>query len=165
MSLKPVIVFVPGSWHGPETWDKLTTSLEAQQYRCVSAELPTAQSNLAATLSDDIGIVCRAIETETTRGRDVVVVVHSYGGVVGPSAIKGLTRPKEAESSSPTECSTFGQIIGVVMIASGFMPTGVGFLEAAGGTPPPIWKLDEERGLAVITVDPRELFYHELPKE
>jgi hypothetical protein len=51
------------------------------------------------------------------------------------------------------------------MMATGFIPTGVGFLEALGGKPPPIWKLDEERGLAVITVDPRELFYPDLPKE
>ncbi|KAK1761745.1 hypothetical protein QBC33DRAFT_614681 [Phialemonium atrogriseum] len=117
--------------------------------RCIAVELPTTQSNRAANFSNDV----RA-------GRDVVVVVHSYGGAVGLSGIRGLTRPK-----GPPEASSSGHVIGIVVMATGFMPTGVGFLEGFGGKPPPIWKLDEERGLAVITVDQRELLYHDLPKE
>ena len=165
MSPKPTIIFVPGSWHGPETWNKLASLLEPQQYGCVSIELPTTCPNPAAGFSDDVKAVRQAIESETTQGRDVVVVAHSYGGVVGPSAVKGLTRPKQVEPSSPTATSPSGHVVGIIMMATGFMPTGVGFLEAMGGSPPPIWRLDEGRGLAVLTVDAGELFYHDLPKE
>ncbi|KAK3312977.1 Alpha/beta hydrolase fold-1 [Apodospora peruviana] len=158
MSPKPTIVFVAGAWHGPELWDKVSTLLEEQDYRCVAVALPTTQST-AAGISDDVKAVRHAIEAETSQGRDVVVVAHSYGGVVGPSAIKDLTAKTDAQGSS------FGCVRGLVMMATGFMPTGVGFLEAGGGTPPPIWRVDEESGLAVITVEPRELFYHDIPEE
>jgi len=50
------------------------------------------------------------------------------------------------------------------MIATGFVQTGVGFLEGFGGQPPPIWKLTPE-GYCEIVVPARELFYHDLPVE
>ena len=99
---------------------------------------------------------------ETTRGRDVVVVLHSYGGAVGSSAVKGLTRRKQDITSSTGVSS--GHVIGIIMIASGFIAIGVGFLEAFGGKPPPCWTLDPS-GFAVLVGDPRELFYHDLPVE
>ncbi|KAG0647787.1 hypothetical protein D0Z07_6870 [Hyphodiscus hymeniophilus] len=129
MSHKPTLILVPGAWHGPNTWDKVTALLEAQQYKCITVDLPSANSDPSATLLDDVNAVRGPIVTETEQGRDVVVVVHSYGGFVGPSAIKGLTRPKDG-SSSKTQS---GHVIGLAYISSGFAPTGVAFLEALGG--------------------------------
>jgi pimeloyl-ACP methyl ester carboxylesterase len=40
--------------------------------------------------------------------------------------------------------------------------TGVGFLEATGGVPPPFISLDHDAGFANLNGDPRELFYHDL---
>jgi len=48
------------------------------------------------------------------------------------------------------------------MIATGFVQTNVGFLEAFGGNPPAIWKLTPE-GFLTIVVPVRDLFYHDLP--
>ncbi|TAQ90333.1 hypothetical protein B7494_g1354 [Chlorociboria aeruginascens] len=163
MSSKPTLVLVPGAWHTPETWDKISLLLEAQQYKCVRVALPSATSNPAATFGDDIKAVRDSIIGETTQGHDVVVVVHSYGGMVGNSAIKGLTRPKPNVSSPGKSSSSY--VIGIVMLASGFPQTGVAFIDGLGGKPPPFWRIDEESGFAVLTVDPRELFYHDLPVE
>ncbi|KAH7127397.1 Alpha/beta hydrolase fold-1 [Dactylonectria macrodidyma] len=159
MSSNPTLVFVPGAWHLPETWDRVTSVIETQHYKCVSVGLPTTIS-VSSNFSDDVNAVKDAIRAETTEGRDVVVVVHSYGGAVGASALKGFTPPQDGSASSGT-----GQVIGYILVASGFMVTGVTFLHNSGGKPPPFWKEDPETGLAILLVDTRELFYHDLPEE
>lgn len=162
MSQKPTLVFIPGAWHSATIWDQTASFLETQQYKCVRVELPTTAPNPSASFFDDLEATRSAILAETTQGRDVVVVVHSYGGMVGNSAIKGLTRPKK-DASSPANEPSGGHVIGLIMMASGFTATGVSFLGGFGDKPPPIWKLDEETGFVVLLIDPRELFYHDLP--
>lgn len=120
-------------------------------------------SNPSATFSDDIEAARKSITAETTQGRDVVVVVHSYGGHVGNSAIKVLARQKQDDSLSAKDSS--GHVIGLIMLASGFTQTGVSFIDDLGGKPPPSWKVDQESGFAVIVAYPKELFYHDLPTE
>jgi len=89
-----------------------------------------------------------------------VVVMHSYGGIPAQSAIKGLTRPKDQTSSSKP-----GYVIGLVVVASGFVVPAKSFLDATGGKPPPTWILNYETGFAQYVADAREMFYHDLPEE
>ncbi|KAH7002539.1 Alpha/beta hydrolase fold-1 [Ilyonectria destructans] len=163
MPSKPTIVFIPGGWHGPDVWDKLTSLLRAQEYRCVSVELPSTLPDHNTTFSDDFNAARQCITAETTRGRDVVVVVHSYGGVVGSSAVKGLTRPKnpESEHAGPKQAS-HSHVIGIAMMASYFPPSGLSCIDALGGTPPPSWNINSEAGLAELTGDVRDFLYHDL---
>ncbi len=46
------------------------------------------------------------ISGETTQGRDVVVVAHSYGGIVGSSAVKGFTLPRRRCRPGPAPAAT-----------------------------------------------------------
>lgn len=39
--------------------------------------------------------------SELTQGRNAVVVAHSYGGMVGNSAVRGLTQPKLRKCGMP----------------------------------------------------------------
>lgn len=153
MSANPTLVLVPGSWHTPAVMDKVAGYLGAQHFKSVAVSLPSCSSNPSATFSDDIQAVRKAIIAETETGRDVVLVVWSYGGQVGNSAIKGLTKADDQNQ---------GRVLGVALIASGFPMTGIGFLEATGGVPPPFISLDHEAGFANLNVDPKELFYHDL---
>lgn len=166
---KPTLVFVHGAWHTTSTWDKIITSLEAKEFKCVRVALPTASSNPSATFLDDLTAVRNAIIAETSQGHNVVVVAHSYGGAVGASAIKGLTLPKQ-DSSTTSSTSTSANkppsyVIGFISMASGFGPSGLCFVDGMGGKPPPSWESDKENGFAVLVADPRELFYHDLPIE
>jgi len=155
MSASPTLILVPGSWHTPAVWDKVVGYLNAQNFKSVPVSLPSCSSNPSATFGDDIKAVRKAITAETETGRDVVLVVWSYGGQVGNSAIKGLTNAED---------KSHGRVLGVALIASGFPMTGVGFLEATGGVPPPFISLDHDAGFANLIADPRELFYHDLDK-
>lgn len=163
MSHKPTILFVPGAWHQAIVWDNVTSLLESQQFKCVAIALPTSTSDPSLSLKDDVEAVRNSILEETTKGKDVVVVTHSYGGAVGASAIRGLTRPRDSEGHP--EPNNLGHVIGLILIASGFMITGKNFIEGFNGTPPPIWNLNPETGFTDLIVDQRQLFYHDLPLE
>jgi pimeloyl-ACP methyl ester carboxylesterase len=156
MSDNPVYVFVPGAWHGPEVWEKVSSLLKLQGYNSTSVTLPTTSGDKDATFGDDVKATQDAIQAETSEGRNVVVVVWSYGGVCGQSAMKGFTHSQDATVSST------GKVIGLVVMASGFAQPGMAFLDASNGVPPPSWRIDPS-GFAEIQVPARELFYHDLP--
>jgi len=159
MTAKPTLIFVPGAWHTAQTWSKVTTLLEAKHYTCICVTLPSTLSEPNTTFFDDIKAVRDPIIAETTAGRNVVVIVHSYGGAVGCSAVKGLTLPKQDTSDKTSN----GHVIGIASMASGFGPSGVCFIDNFGGTPPPTWTFDPENAFAILVTPPRELFYHDLP--
>lgn len=164
MSPKPTFVLVPGAWHRAEAWIKVTAGVKAKGYKCVSVTLPSTSGDAAAGFGDDVKAVQEVIRAQTTQRRNVVVVVHSYGGHVGSSAIKGFAR-EHHNGSPPPDASSSGHVIGLAMMATGFSVTGKTFLEMAGGSPPPFWIADTKQGFATLVVDVRDLFYHDLPKE
>ncbi|TGO08135.1 hypothetical protein BTUL_0224g00080 [Botrytis tulipae] len=163
MSHKPTLVFVPGAWHRAEIWEKVTSLLKDQHYKCIPIELPSTAGDATIGFGDDITAVRNTILSETKQGRDVILVVHSYGGAVGQSAVKGLTRRHPDDLASTDEKPT-GHVVGLVMMACGFAQTGLSFIDAIGGTPPPLWRFDDS-GFAILELPARESFYHDLPEE
>ncbi|KAF4454418.1 hypothetical protein F53441_3044 [Fusarium austroafricanum] len=156
---KPSLIFVPSSWHTPEYWGKVISGMEAQGFKCIPVTLPTTQSaNTSVNYSHDIQAVQDAISAETSLGLDVVVTAHAYGGPVGCSAVKGFTSKSDTDAKS-------GHVIGLFMIATGFVYTGTSFMDAMGGKPPPTWDADYENNLMVIVVDPIDMLYNDLPEE
>lgn len=172
MSDLPTLVFVPGSWHRPTCYNKITKLLqEKYKLRCISVTLRSTSGDATATFKDDLDAVREQLSSETRAGRDVVVIAHSYGGMVGNSAIKGFARPRhtapKGNSNSPPSPSTAGagHVIGLILIASGFTLTGFSFMDPFFGRPPPSWRANKETGFAELVMPPRELFYHDLPAE
>jgi pimeloyl-ACP methyl ester carboxylesterase len=129
----------------------------------MSITLPSTKDDPDATFRDDFDTARQAISTETSEGRDVVVIAHSYGGMVANSAIKGFARPRGVAASTSTTSN--GHVIGLILIASGFTLTGFSFMDPFFGHPPPAWRVNSTTGYAEIVVDPRELFYHDVPEE
>ena len=156
MAPQPTLIFVPGAWHGPETWHKVTSLLESgsSPFKCVCITLPSTITT-TATMKDDISAVRTAILSETQQGHDVVVIVHSYGSLPGSSVLKGLTS---------ITTSNQGRVTGYIALSTGFPQTGVAFLDPFDGIPPPQWVIDPSTTSAKIVVDARELFYHDLPE-
>ncbi|CAI7654683.1 unnamed protein product [Penicillium pancosmium] len=114
-----------------------------------------------ATFKDDLDAARTAVAAETSNGRNVVVIAHSYGGMVGSSVIKGFAKSKE----SPLSENQFGYVIGLILIASGFNLTGLSFMDPFFGHPPPAWRVNNETGYAELVTPPRDLFYHDLPDD
>lgn len=165
MSSLPTLVLIHGSWHRPSCYSKITKLLEQHNLKCICVALPSTQDNPNATFKDDLDAACEAISNEVTQGRDVVVVSHSYGGVVGNSAIKGFARQDEESQLLQSQSPASGHVTGLILIASGFSFTGLSFMDPFLGHPPPGWRVNKETGYAEITTPPRELFYHDLSDE
>ena len=88
----PTILLVQGSFQTPLVYQKLVQGLIAQGYPTLHPELPTC-SNTESVNFPQLSLVddALAIRTELIRlieyeGKAVVVVMHSYGGLVGSEA-------------------------------------------------------------------------------
>ena len=91
-------VLVHGAWHGAWCWRRVVDLLQAQGHR-VHALTLTGLGERAHLLSPDIHLsthiqdVVAAIDNEELQ--DVVLVVHSYAGMVGTGHDPMISAPQE----------------------------------------------------------------------
>lgn len=151
MSTKPAFIFVPGAWHGPELWDSVIALVHARGYPSTNAiTLPSTTGDPNTTLLDDIHAVQAAIEDSTTDDQKAILVLHSYGGFVGESALAHLPSREK--------------VLGLALMGTGFTQAKLSFLDCIGGKPPPFWRANTETGFAelVDTSSSTAMFYHDL---
>jgi pimeloyl-ACP methyl ester carboxylesterase len=94
---KPTILFVHGAWHTPACFEPVRSLLEKAGYATSSPHLPTAKDILplvdmnadAQCLHDELR---KLVEEEE---RDVIIIAHSYGGVVTTQAVEQIFSQKE----------------------------------------------------------------------
>ena len=136
---KPTLVLVPGAWHKPEIYHSVTKNLSAHGYPTISLALPSAGAtppNL--TFDEDVSAIrdCLTALVESDE-KEVILVVHSYTGMPGAEAPKGLGRKERQERGLS------GGVIRLVFIMAFAMPEG--FQPTAGGAQMPEWmKVDFE---------------------
>lgn len=131
---KPVVFLVHGAWHTPASYDPLVEILTSRGYTTFRSHLPSSigpGEAPTATLYDDAGIVrsqmLRLIEKS---GAEVLVVAHSYGGVVVGEAIKEeMTRERRRAKGRK------GGVVGVFHIASYLVPKGGSLAKPEDGLP------------------------------
>ncbi|KAL6718755.1 hypothetical protein ACLMJK_002989 [Lecanora helva] len=138
---KPTVVFIPGAWLGQQTYNDFISFLEESSFPTKYISYPSLNpSNNAITdaAADTESILENAflplIEAE---GKDVVVIMHSYGGVPGSAAAKGLgkhTRSREGKR---------GGVIGLIHISGFVLPQGMSVADGQGGDLPE-WVIQNE---------------------
>lgn len=134
---KPTFVLVPGAWHKPEIYASVMDTLGIHGYPTISLPLPSAGAmppNM--TFEEDVNAIrdclTKLVDVEE---KDVVLVVHSYTGMPGAEAPKGLGK-KERQGKGLK-----GGVVRLVFIMAFAMPEG--FQPTAGGAQMPEWmKLD-----------------------
>ncbi|KAI0147319.1 Alpha/Beta hydrolase protein [Xylariaceae sp. FL1272] len=143
--MSPAIVLVPGAFGTPAGFDKLRPYLDG--FQTFAGPYPSCESEdpMNATCIDDISSLRGILESLLEEGRDLVIVAHSYGGVVSGGATKGLdivSRQAQGYNNG---------VIGVVYIAGNITLDGETLLEAVGGAYPPFIKCDKpSKGFALI---------------
>jgi pimeloyl-ACP methyl ester carboxylesterase len=80
----PTLLFVHGAWHGPWVWDQLRRNLPDLDTRVVDLPSSGADPDRLGDLYDDADVL-RAAVAEIDG--PVVVVAHSYGGMVATEAL------------------------------------------------------------------------------
>lgn len=121
----PTIVFVQGAFQGKNSYKELHGSLHSRGYATVHPTLPTC-SNFddtdfrRRTIQDDAIAVRSDIERLVlVEQKEVVLLMHSYGGLVGSEAVtEELTRAHREQRGLP------GGVTRLFYIASFIMDVG-----------------------------------------
>lgn len=114
-SSKPTLLLIHGAFGTPTAWDKLVPFLERAGYNIVRATYPSANPEIPseAAAKNDIEHVRKEfllplIEQEH---KDVIIAVHSFGGIVGGGAAVGLSKGDRLAQSLK------GGVLGLIYIA------------------------------------------------
>ena len=132
MPSKPTFLFIPGAWHFPAYFDPLIAYLSEHGYSSVAVTLPAVNSSPAATsLQPDVDAAAAALAALLDDGADVVVVMHSYGGMVGTDAVGRVV--KERASADGSEGKQSAKIKRLVYVAAHVPLEGQSLFDAIEG--------------------------------
>lgn len=97
---------------------------------------------------EDAGIIRSAVEELLDAGKDVLLVVHSYGSIPACDAIVGLSKTeREAHGRA-------GGVVALVYIAAFILPEGASLIDGLGGNDLPWWDVDVSHYLSIIPFSP-----------
>ncbi|CAI6292317.1 unnamed protein product [Periconia digitata] len=159
-STRPVFLIIPGGSQNPTHYGYLAHLLQSAGYPTSSALLPSVGNGGKISIQDDTSfirdrMILPFLELE---GRDVILIMHSYGGVPGSAAALGLSKRERAAQGK--KGGVVGQIFFTAMLQKGGDGTDVS--TATGGSFPPFLKPDREAN--VIRCDnPIPVLYPEVP--
>lgn len=93
-SQRPVILMCPGAFHSHIHYMLLTEPLRRDGYDLAIPELPSvgrAADIGKVHLADDVNCLRLTMQPYLEAGREIIVVVHSYGGLPVTDAVVGCT--------------------------------------------------------------------------
>lgn len=101
--MRPTIILVHGAYHSPSHFDKLASCLHRAGYEVEAVDLPSVgiEQDPGDALRRDTKAVLLAIEKLTNEDKNVVVFMHSYGGVVSLPVFYQENRNKKEEEEDP----------------------------------------------------------------
>ena len=118
-STKPTIVFAPGAWHLPSSFDLVKEQLEPLGYPVVGVTYPSVGAEPPNKNATDDAVVLKATLKELADlGTDVVVISHSYGGLVASNALEGFGAKQRAADGKK------GGVVVNIYVTSFVIPKG-----------------------------------------
>ena len=118
-SSTPTVLLVHGAWHSPSIhYEKLVKGLGLAGFSVEAPKLPTINGDKppTKTLWDDVSFVQQKARAFVESGRNVLVLAHSYGGIVATNAFtEELSYKKRHQEGSS------GGIVQLVYLCA-FMP-------------------------------------------
>lgn len=147
----PTIVFFAGAFADPSCFDILSEHFREQGYPTVYAHVPSlnpADATAVSTSQDAEETRNKVLLPLIEANKDLVIFVHSYGGVVGGAAAAGLSKQTRTAEGKP------GGVIGLVYLVASLVGQGETMLQSVGGAYPPFIKQHH-----VCTSPPATLIY------
>ncbi|OHE97000.1 hypothetical protein CORC01_07785 [Colletotrichum orchidophilum] len=140
MPSKPVIVITPGAWHSPEHFQDLRDELHQRgwetrgtRHQSVGSEPPIKG------LYDDAAATRTVLEELADQGRQIVLVAHSYGGLVAAEGVNGLGIKQRAKQGKD------GGVIIFVYLAAFVGLQGQSIMSLTGDVFPPWTNVENGR--------------------
>ena len=132
MASKPTIVLVHGAWHDVSCWDGIREQLSALSYPTAAVALVSPGSKPAVKSHlEDVAVVRKELERLIHGdGEDVVLVMHSYGGMAGAGAVEGLEKVRRNAEGQK------GGVVDAIFIAAFLVDKGQSLLGQFPQHPP-----------------------------
>lgn len=161
-NVKPAIVLVHGAWHVPEHYSDFIQQLQQAGFEVVCPRLPTCDETkrLTADLFSDARVVRSHVNSLIDKSREVIMLLHSYGGAVGTEVVKGLSMRERAMKE------LHGGVIHLIYMCGFMLQVG----ESVGGAslprpvPEPV-ESDDATGTTFLCEPPIQLFYADVEPE
>lgn len=163
---KPTIVLVPGAWHTPAPYQPLLRRLEALGFPTASKKIPSVISPNPAdesqpidshTIASDVAYAREHVILPELEKNDVILLLHSYGGVVGGGAAQGLgTADRKAQGHAHS-------VLGLVYLCALVGFEGKSMISGSGEHLP--WVAESEDKTRLTVPDPGSVFYEQLPDD
>ncbi|PTD13461.1 hypothetical protein FCULG_00004956 [Fusarium culmorum] len=119
--MKPAVVIIPGNFSLPSFWSTIQQLVQDKGYPVEVVGLKSSREETvdpAPGLADDVEEATLVLNRHIDQGKDVVLLMHSYGGMVGTEATRGLARDEREKADLK------GGITHLVFLASIFAPPG-----------------------------------------
>ncbi|CEJ62743.1 hypothetical protein PMG11_11234 [Penicillium brasilianum] len=156
MASSTTILFIPGAWHSPHCFDKVASRLEDEGYKTDLVHLPSVNPIVPdSDFADDVAQIRSQIEAAVNSGQRVIITVHSYGGLPGCEAIRGLDWETRKMQGRP------GGVVHLFFCCSFIVPQGKSLISSFGGNDLPWFQISEDRRL-VTPATPIETFYNDM---
>jgi hypothetical protein len=126
---KPTLLLLHGSWHSNQTWERLLPLLDGKGYKTIAPQVCFCGTEEPLTsIAPCIAQIQAIIAEETSAGRDVVMINHSFGGVVGCSSVNGFTAKNQSRLAG-----SGGKVIGIIQMCALTIPSNTSLLQFLGG--------------------------------
>ena len=142
MADPPTVVLVHGAWHGAWAWDEVAARLRADGTPVVAVDSPSVAAG--GDMYDDALAVRDAI---AAIDGEVVVVGHSYGGIV------------------ITEGAAGAQGVRHLVYLTAFMLDEGESLSTIAGSTPPAWQVPDPDGRMLSVAGAQQVFYNTCDSE
>jgi len=150
---KPVFVFIPGAWHGPECFEATIELLHKRGYSGQGINLASVGAQMPLENFDaDVHIIRRTIEELVATGKNVVVVMHSYAGSPASEAMKYFVDDNAGQNGK-------GKIIRMAWVCAFIFPEGGSLMKGLGMKDLPWFRVN---GGEVNPKGPKTVFYNDL---
>ena len=148
---KKTVIIIPGAWHIPIHYSKLATRLSQAGYTVHNLHLPsTGDAPTTTDFTEDVSLIRDTIQQACDQGHDIIIVVHSAGGVPGSQAAETLSKPERQAKGKE------GGVVRMVYMCAAAVPEGLGTFKATNG--PADWI--SVSGKVCSPTDPEERFYN-----
>lgn len=118
---RPTIILIPGAFHIPAHYRYLIDHLASKGFKVCPVHNPSTRRDppWPNTYHADAAAAASIILSEIEAGSDVVLMMHSYGGLPGGAACKGLLKKeREHRGQRLGQEPTTGGVIGLIYLAS-----------------------------------------------
>ncbi|KAH7186002.1 Alpha/beta hydrolase fold-1 [Fusarium flagelliforme] len=160
-SMLPTILAVPGAWHTVESFDTVKKIFTDRNYDFVSQNAPGVVDANSTVTGDAASLRTNLLQPLVEAGKDVIVMMHSYGGMYGSQAVQGLSKRERKESGKQ------GGVVSLVYVSAVTPLEGQSTLDMMGTDAQhlPSWVVYNENTGFVTFTGAKEVMYHDIPDD